>query len=39
FITFSLDGTANWNPLTWWGALRPGRMGQSLHPDREAANP
>lgn len=37
FITFSLDGTANWNPLTWWGALRPGRIGLTLHPDQEAA--
>jgi signal peptidase I len=32
FVTFSLDGTANWNPLTWWGSLRGGRAGTSLHP-------
>lgn len=32
FITFSLDGDATWNPLTWWGAMRPGRAGNSLHP-------
>lgn len=32
FITFSLDGTANLNPLSWWGAFRPGRAGTSLHP-------
>lgn len=32
FITFSLDGSASWNPLTWFGSLRPGRTGQSLHP-------
>lgn len=32
FITFSVDGNATWNPLTWWGALRPGRAGTSLHP-------
>jgi signal peptidase I len=37
FITFSLDGTANWSPLSWWGSLRSGRMGLSLHPDRETA--
>ncbi len=32
FITFSLDGDANFNPLTWWGSLRSGRAGTSLHP-------
>lgn len=32
FITFSLDGTATLNPLTWWNSLRPGRAGDSLHP-------
>ena len=32
FITFSLDGTANLNPLSWWGAFRSGRAGGSLHP-------
>jgi len=36
FITFSLDGSASWNPLTWWGSLRPGRVGLSLHPERES---
>jgi signal peptidase I len=34
FITFSLDGTASLNPLTWWGSLRGGRTGASLHPER-----
>lgn len=34
FITFSVDGDATWNPLTWPGALRPGRAGTSLHPER-----
>jgi signal peptidase I len=33
FITFSLDGDATWNPLTWWGSLRSGRAGTSLHPE------
>ena len=32
FITFSLDGEATWNPLTWWHSLRSGRAGSSLHP-------
>ena len=32
FITFSFDGTATLNPLSWWGALRSGRAGTSLHP-------
>lgn len=33
FITFSLDGTESWNPLTWWGALREGRAWRSLRPE------
>ncbi|GAA4766766.1 signal peptidase I [Stakelama sediminis] len=32
FITFSLDGNATWNPLTWIHDFRPGRTGLSLHP-------
>lgn len=32
FISFSLDGTAGWNPLSWLSALRGGRAGTSLHP-------
>ncbi|MBO9713015.1 signal peptidase I [Sphingomonas sp.] len=35
FTTFSLDGSATWNPLTWFGSFRPGRAGLSLHPARE----
>ena len=31
-ITFSLDGSAGYNPLSWWNALRTGRAGTSLHP-------
>ena len=34
FVTFSLDGDATWNPLTWPGSLRGGRAGTSLHPER-----
>ena len=33
FVTFSLDGVATWNPLSWWGSLRGGRAGSSLHPE------
>ena len=37
FITFSYDGsTSLFNPLTWLTALRDGRAGTSLHPDRAA---
>lgn len=32
FITFSLDGTQTWNPLSWWSALREGRALTSLRP-------
>ena len=36
FITFSLDGTTRlWNPLSWITALRGGRAGTSLHPQRD----
>jgi signal peptidase I len=35
FITFSLDGSATWNPLTWPSSFRPGRAGTSLHPSRD----
>lgn len=37
FITFSLDGSASWNPLTWFGSFRSGRAGTSLHPDAPAS--
>lgn len=30
FITFSLDGSASWNPLTWWSALRDNRSWSTL---------
>jgi signal peptidase I len=32
FVTFSLDGDATLNPLTWFGSFRGGRTGASLHP-------
>jgi signal peptidase I len=34
FITFSVDGSTTLNPLSWWGSLRGGRAGTSLHPER-----
>jgi signal peptidase I len=34
FVTFSLDGSQSWNPLTWWNALRSGRSWSSLRPVR-----
>jgi signal peptidase I len=34
FITFSLDGSAQWyNPVSWFSAMRAGRAGSSLRPD------
>src|SRR5690606_21674624 len=39
-ITFSLDGTAGCNPLSWCGALRPERAWTTLRPElrqRDAA--
>jgi len=32
FITFSLNGTMTWNPMTWISAFRSGRAGTSLRP-------
>ena len=36
FITFSLDGSTGWNPVSWWTSLRGGRAGASLHPEQTA---
>ncbi|WP_326525345.1 signal peptidase I [Sphingomonas sp.] len=36
FITFSLDGSATLNPLSWPRSFRSGRAGLSLHPQRDA---
>jgi len=37
-ITFSLDGSSQyWNPISWFTALRGGRTGTSLHPERVEA--
>lgn len=35
-VTFSLGESAGWNPLSWWGALRPERSWRSLRPARLA---
>lgn len=37
FITFSLDGTQGWNPLSWWSSLRKGRAFASLRPRLDPA--
>ena len=38
FIAFSLDGTANWNPFSWFGALREGRAFTTLRPAKAERN-
>ncbi len=38
-ITFSLDGRASWNPLTWWPALRGDRAWTSLRPELRGDQP
>ena len=30
FVTFSVDGSQQWSPLSWWSALRSGRSWTSL---------
>lgn len=37
FITFSLDGSQSWNPLSWFSALRGHRAGTSLRPPLEVS--
>jgi signal peptidase I len=32
FITFSSNGNATWNPLTWFSAFRAHRLGRTLRP-------
>lgn len=39
FITFSLDGSTQLlNPVSWFTALRGGRAGDSLHPERATSD-
>lgn len=35
FITYSKNGSATWNPLTWWAGLRGGRGWTSLRPAQD----
>jgi signal peptidase I len=37
-ITFSLDGSAGWSPLSWFEALRPGRAWTTLRPELRPGN-
>jgi signal peptidase I len=39
FITFSLDGSTGWNPLSWWKSLRPERAWTSLRPEIRGKSP
>ncbi|WP_119084510.1 signal peptidase I [Altererythrobacter sp. B11] len=36
-VTFSLDGSSTWNPISWFEALRGGRAWMSLRPARAEA--
>jgi signal peptidase I len=33
-VTFSVDGSTDWNPATWFSSLRGDRAGNSLRPER-----
>jgi signal peptidase I len=33
-ITFSLDGSTSWNPVSWFSSLRGDRAGNSLRPEK-----
>jgi signal peptidase I len=39
FVTFSLDGSQGWNPLSWLRALRGDRAVSSLRPPLQAVKP
>lgn len=39
FITFSLDGSATWNPLTWLPSLRTDRAWRTLRPPLDETKP
>lgn len=41
FVTFSLDGSTSWNPVSWWDSLRGDRAWTTLRPvigDLDSAN-
>ena len=39
FITFSLDGSESFNPLTWWSSLRTDRAWRRLRPELRGKGP
>lgn len=39
FITFSVDGSSTWNPISWFTAFRGGRAGTSLQAARTPVEP
>lgn len=39
FITFSLNGNATWNPLTWFSDFRDNRAGTTLRPGASGPQP
>lgn len=39
FITFSVDGSSTWNPISWFTAFRGGRAGTSLQAARGTVEP
>ncbi|CAM4072217.1 Signal peptidase I [Novosphingobium lubricantis] len=39
FITFSLDGSESFNPLTWWSSLRKDRAWRRLRPELRGKGP
>lgn len=34
-VIYSLNGSATWNPLSWFGVFRPGRSFTSLRPEQQ----
>ncbi|MCG6120566.1 MAG: signal peptidase I [Blastomonas sp.] len=34
-VTFSLDGSTSWNPVSWWESLRGDRAGNSLRAGKD----
>ncbi len=39
FITFSLDGSTGWNPVSWFSSLRPDRAWRTLRPPLAETKP
>ena len=38
FVTFSLDGSTTWNPVSWWESLRGDRAWSTLRPTIDDLN-